>query len=358
MFLTVIIFVAVLALLILIHELGHFLMAKKAGIKVEEFGLGFPPRLYGKQVGETTYSINLLPLGGFVRLYGEEGGHLNDKRSFASQTIWTRTKVIAAGVLMNFFLGLVILLIYLGLGNPPIVSDPAKFVPQDKIEYRTMVIEVTEDSPAVQAGIEPGDFIKQLDQQSIAKTEDLSQYTEKRPNQKVKVIFGPDGQEKTATVKLADIDGRGRLGVIIGQAYGQVGYHWWQIPRVALEETGRIIGLIFYYLYKILEKLIVQQQVEEGVVGPVGIFMLTKQIVQMGFSPLLRFIAFLSINLGVINLLPIPALDGGQLVLLGFEKMRGRKIRKSVEHGLQMFGFILLILLIILITYRDVVRLF
>lgn len=357
MLLTIIIFVVVLAVLILVHELGHFLLAKKDNIKVEEFGIGFPPRIWGRQIKETLYSINAIPLGGFVRLYGEEGKHREDKRSFSAQTIWTRSKVVFAGVLMNFFFGLLILLVYFALGNPPAVSDPARFVKEDRIEYRTIILEVKEGSVAEKAGLKQGDYISQIDNQPVTKVQDLTKYTEPRANQEVTIIFGPNGQE-SKTIRLDNIEGKGRLGVMIGQTYGKIGYAWWQVPWVAIEETGRIIGLIFYYVFKILQRLIFEGQVEEGVVGPVGIFMLTKQVVQLGLAPVLRFVAFLSINLGVINLLPFPALDGGQLVLLGFEKARGRRIRKSVEYGLQMFGFAILIILIILITYRDVVRLF
>jgi regulator of sigma E protease len=145
--------------------------------------------------------------------------------------------------------------------------------------------------------------------------------------------------------------------VVVGQGYGKISYHWWQIPIIAFEEAGRIFGLIVFFLYKIIAQLVVEQEVQEGVVGPVGIFVLTSQIVKLGIGPILRFIAFLSINLAVVNLLPIPALDGGQLVILLFEKIRGRKIRKKVEQTLQIIGFSLLIILIILITYRDIVQL-
>lgn len=357
MLLTIIIFVVVLAALILVHELGHFLLAKRSGIKVEEFGVGFPPRIWGKRIGETVYSINLIPLGGFVRLYGEEK-EIKGKRSFSAQPIFTRAKVVFSGVLMNFLFGFLILLVYFGLGNPPVVSDPARFVSEDRIEYRTIVLEVKEGSAAEKAGVEPGFFISQVDDQSVAKVEDLTKYTEARANQEVRVIFGPNGQPEIKTITLDNIEGKGRLGVMVGQTYGRIGYSWWQVPWAAVEETGRITGLIFFYVYKILQRLITEGQVEEGVVGPVGIFMLTKQVVQLGLAPVLRFVAFLSINLGVVNLLPLPALDGGQLVILGFEKVRGRRIRKNIESGLQIFGFAILIILILLITYRDVVRLF
>jgi len=357
MLLTTAIFIAVLAVLILVHELGHFIAAKRAGIKVEEFGIGFPPRLYGKKRGETVYSINLIPLGGFVRLYGEEGSHSDSKRSFSGQSIWNRVKVVSAGILMNFLFGFLILLIYFSFGNPPAVSDPGRFVSEDKIEYRTLVLQVKENSAAAKIGIKEGDYISRVNNQLIGKVEDLTKFTEPRPGDEITVSFGSNGQQ-TKSVKLDNVDGKGRLGVMVGQTYGQIGYSWWQVPWVAAEETVRIIGLIFYYVYKILERLIVKGQVEEGVVGPVGIFMLTRQVVQLGLASVLRFIAFLSINLGVVNFLPFPALDGGQLVFLGFEKARGKKIRQSVEHGLQVFGFAVLIILIILITYRDVIRLF
>jgi len=358
MVITVIVFVAILAVLILVHELGHFLFAKKANIKVLEFGIGFPPRVWYKKVKETIYSINLIPVGGFVSMFGEQGGHDKEKRSFGAQSIWSRAKVIVAGVLMNFLLAFILLIIYFAFSNPPMATDPTTIVGQDKIEFKTLVMQVEEGSAAAKAGIQEGDFIYKIDNQEIETTDQLIDYTATKPNQKIKVTFGPNGETKTTSTVLDKIDGKGRLGVLIGQAYGQIQYSWWQVIVMAFSETFRIMGLIFYYIYKILARLIIEGQVEEGVAGPVGIFMLTKQMVSLGSAAILRFIAFLSINLGVINLLPFPGLDGGQLVLLIFEKIRGKKIRESVERGLQIFGFSFLIILIILITYRDVVRLF
>jgi len=358
MLLTAIIFIVILALLILVHELGHFLVAKRANIKVLEFGIGFPPRVWYKKVKETIYSINLIPVGGFVSMFGEQGDHDKEKRSFAAQSVWVRSKVTVAGVIMNFLLAIVILIIYFSFGNPPMVTDPATIVYQDKIEFKTVVMQVEEGSAAAKAGIQEGDYIYKIDNQKIETTDQLIDYTAKKPNQKVRITFGPNGETQTKTTVLDKVDGEGRLGVLIGQAYGQIQYSWWQVIVMALSETVRIIGLIFFYIYKILARLILKGQVEEGVAGPVGIFMLTKQMVSIGLAAVLRFIAFLSINLGVINLLPFPGLDGGQIVLLIFEKIRGKKIRESVTRGLQIFGFSFLIILIILITYRDVVRWF
>lgn len=353
MLLTILVFALSLGVLVFVHELGHFLWAKWQGIKVNEFGIGFPPRVFSKKYKGTRYSINLIPLGGYVSLFGEGGEHEEDESSFASRPVGQRAKVIFAGVLMNFLFGFLIFAVYFGLGQPPIVSDPAKYLPQDRIEYQTIVINLQEDSPLNQLNINQGDIITRIGDQQIGKVDDLINYTSENPGQEVEIEYQSGEQLLTGDVV---INQEGKLGVMIGQGYGQVDYRFYQVPLVALEESVRIVGLIFVTLYQIIAQLVAEQTVQEGVVGPVGIFMLTGEIVKMGIGPILKLVGFLSMNLAVINLVPIPALDGGQLVILAVEKIRGKKAREGTVKALQIFGFFLLITLIILITYRDIVN--
>ncbi len=356
MVLTIIVFALTLGVLVFVHELGHFLFAKIQGIKVEEFGIGFPPRVFSKKYGETKYSLNLIPLGGYVSLYGEGGGHEEDEDSFASRSVWQRAKVVFAGVLMNFLFGFLIFAIYFSLGNPPTVTDPARYLPEEKIAYQTIVIESQAGSPAEQVGLEQGDLITRVDNQQIGKVEDLINYTKENPGKLSTIIFKDSSQDNQLVEKEVNITDEGKIGAVIGQGYGQMDYAFYQVPLIALEESVRIVGLIFVTLYQIISKLLVEQTVQEGVVGPVGIFVLTSEIVKLGIGPILKLVGFLSMNLAVINLIPIPALDGGQLVILAFEKIRGKKAKEEVVGVLQFIGFALLILLIILITYRDIVQ--
>lgn len=356
MLLTILVFVLALGILVFVHELGHFLFAKIQGIKVNEFGIGFPPTIFSKKYHGTKYALNLIPLGGYVSLYGEGGDHSEDKDSFASRSVWQRAKVIFAGVLMNFIFGMLILAIYFSLGNPPTVTNPEKYLPAQRIDYQTIVVDIQEDSPAGEIGLEQGDHLKKIDQQEIGKVDSLIDYTSDHPNTEVNLTYF-DSSESKEISKVVKINDEGKLGVVIGQGYGQLDYYFWQIPLIAIEESFRIVGLIFVTLYNIIAQLIVDQTVQEGVVGPVGIFVLTSEIVKLGIGPILKLIAFLSMNLAVVNLIPIPALDGGQLVILAVEKIRGKKTKESVVKILQIFGFALLLILIILITYRDIVNL-
>ncbi len=353
MFLTIVVFALALGILVFVHELGHFLFAKIQGIKVNEFGIGFPPRIFSKKYKGTRYSINLIPLGGYVSLFGEGGEHQEDERSFASRSVGQRAKVILAGVLMNFLFGALIFAIYFSLGQPPTVTDPARYLPENRIEYQTLVIDVQEDSPLKDLDIGQGDIITRINGQEVAKVDDLISYTADNPNKEVEIEYLSGDQ---TLIQEATINQEGKLGVMIGQGYGQVDYYFYQIPLIALEESIRIVGLIFVTLYQIIAQLLVEQTVQEGVVGPVGIFVLTGEIVKMGIGPILKLVGFLSMNLAVINLVPIPALDGGQLVVLAVEKIRGKKAREETIKALQIFGFLLLITLIILITYRDIVN--
>lgn len=344
---TILILIIGISLLIFIHELGHFLAAKAFGLYVEEFGFGFPPRLFSVKRGETRYSINLLPFGGFVKIFGEqsdvsllgtEAGMVPKERSFAHQTASKRAVVIAAGVVMNIILGWILLSVIFMVGA----------------SGSTVITSVTPDSPAAVAGFQTGDRLIDFttSQEFIAfvnasRGEELT----------FKVGRGSETFEIKATPDQNPPEGRGALGVAITES---------GIPRLsffkALQEGFLTTFLIVWAILKSLGTLIVGiftgAEVLKQFVGPVGIFQVAGETAKVGMIYLWQLIALISLNLAVLNILPFPALDGGRLFFILIEKIKGSPISSRKETIANAIGFGLLLLLMVLITVRDVVRLF
>lgn len=359
---TVIIFLIVLSILIFVHEAGHFVMAKRSGMKVEEFGFGFPPRLWGFKRGETIYSINWIPFGGFVRIYGEDGEHRDAPRSFGAQTFWAKLKVVLAGVVMNFVLAAVLLMIgnFFGL-RIGLISNSDIAEAQNK---QVQVISVSEKSPAAQAGLQILDEIKGFKlidgtQQSVERTEDVQNFVRDHSGQTVTMLIQRGGQimEKTVQLRANPPAGQGPLGISLALT-GVVTHPWyvslWKgISDAAIITVNTVYG--FYYLFK---ELLIKWHLVADVSGPIGIAKLTGQAAQAGFSYLIQFVAMISINLAVLNAIPFPALDGGRAFLLIVEKLKGSPLNKKVEMTINAAGFFILIALMILVTARDISKLF
>jgi len=358
MFLTVVIFIFILGLLIFAHELGHFILAKRAGVRVEEFAFGFPPRIWSKKKKETTYSINLIPLGGFVRLFGEDGSDSENKKSFAAKSVFTRFKIIIAGVVFNLVLAFFIFMVYFSLQGPTITVDPIKYAQKDKINSQVMIMETVPGSVAASLDLKPGDIIEAINGKKIQLSNEVSEIVASRPNKKTSFTFRREGEEKTEIVVLGEKDGKGFLGVSMFDNVSQAAYPWYLIPYLALRDTGGVFVLIVKFIFVFLRDLVTEGKAPtEAGVGPIGIFILTKEFIKLGFVSLLRFIALLSINLSLINILPFPALDGGRILFLAIEKFRGgKKLKPKIEAAIHMVGFFIIILLIVLITYKDVLR--
>jgi len=336
-------FLIVIAVLVLAHELGHFVTAKASGVKVEEFGLGFPPRLLSIKRGETLYSLNAIPLGGFVKMAGEEDPKVSG--SLASKRIGTRLLVLSAGSLMNLLL-------------PLLLFSIAFMVPHNLVIGQVMIEEVDPDSPAARAGIEPGDTILSVNGKTVNNIGDLDRYIQTNLGKEIALLVKHSDsttENIQVTPRWRPPEGRGATGIVVTTAnatiISQSEPFWRAIP------LGVSSCIETFVLFKngIISMIIGSVPVE--VAGPVGIAQITGEVVKAGISPLLEFAAFLSINLAIINLFPLPALDGGRIIFVLLEVIRrGKRISPKREGLIHAIGFTLLMAAFIAITYQDIIR--
>ncbi|HBW74083.1 MAG: Membrane-associated zinc metalloprotease [Candidatus Magasanikbacteria bacterium GW2011_GWA2_45_39] len=378
---TVIIFIAVLAVLVLAHEFGHFIVAKRAGVRVEEFGFGFPPRFVGIQrihdhgkkkwriiwgakplvgqgynyvdSGNTVYSLNWLPLGGFVSLKGENGEFADEKDGFRQQKAWIRLLVLSAGVLMNLLLAAVLLSFGFMRGIPMDV-EPARAHARVTGAH-VGIVSVLSGTPAAEAGIIEGDIVKGVDDQLQIHLIDLQHYINTRAGTPVSFRIERNGTafDKQITPITLPQTGKGGIGVALAET-GLVSYS----PPWAVVEGFRSAGVLTWETLKGFGQLITGlfqgQKIAEGVTGPVGIAVLTGKVARMGFVYLLQFMAILSINLAILNIIPFPALDGGRVLFVIIEMFRrGKPVDKNIERTVHAIGFTLLILLVLVVTFND-----
>lgn len=358
MIITILAFIIVLSILVLIHELGHFLVAKKLGIKVEEFGFGFPPRLFGVKRGETIYSINLLPVGGFVKLYGEDaagGGSLKTKdteskkdvkRAFYARPIWQRFSVVVAGVVMNFVLAVVIISYLFGSQGVALPTENVR------------ITDVLPNSPAAVAQLQKGDEILTVNGISLKTTNEFISIIKENLDKEVTLIVKKDGQEKEVmlTPRKDFPEGEGPVGVGITNIEVKK-YPWWQAPFFGTLEALRFSWMIVSGLGDMIFGFLFKGVQPEGVAGPVGVAQLTGQAVSYGVTATLWLTALLSINLAVLNVLPIPALDGGRLFFILIEVVTRKKVNPKYEGYAHAAGIAVLLSLMLLITVFDVMRL-
>lgn len=350
--LTVVIFLVILSLLVFVHELGHFITAKKMGVKVEEFGFGFPPRIFGLKRRGTVYSINWIPLGGFVKIKGEQGEGAGEQDSFISKKIWQRSLIISSGVLMNYLLAAVILSIGLTIGLPTALDGLSSTT---KVKDRNIqIVSVYKDWPASQAGIKAGDVVVSIDQKKFNTIAELQDYNKTRTGTTIQVSLkrGQDKIEKSIVLKQSEGGGGGVMGVGLALT-GIVSYPWWQAIPLGFKGVVAITWQILVALFGILKNLIIAQPVALEIAGPIGIAVITKEAAQLGLVYLFQFVALLSINLAIINFLPLPALDGGRFLFLVLEKIRGKAVNRKAEAIIHNIGFFFLIALVILVSVRD-----
>jgi regulator of sigma E protease len=340
---TILIFLGILAVLILAHETGHFATAKAFGIKVDEFGLGFPPRLIGVRRGETLYSLNAVPLGGFTKMAGEEDPKV--ERSLASKGVGTRLIVLSAGSIMNALLPIVLFAI-------------AFMVPHDVLTGEVLVEEVAPNSPAAAAGVEAGDTILSLNNEPVHNIGDLHRYTHLNLGKEVNLMVRHSDattEELPLIPRWKPPEGEGAMGVAVSMPEATTisqSYPFWEAIPLGVTEC---IETYVIFKNEILKWFIGATPVQ--VTGPVGIAQLTGEVAKAGLSPLLQFAGFISINLAIINIFPLPALDGGRMVFVLLEWVRrGKRISARTEGLVHAIGFATLIAAMIAITYQDVVR--
>ncbi len=376
---TIIIFLIILGLLILSHEFGHFFVAKRSGVRVDEFGLGFPPRLWSIRRGETTYSLNLIPFGGFVKIHGENPDEesltgSDRKRAINAQPRWIQAAILVAGVTANLALAWLLLIIAFSTTGLPTQADavPAGY----KLDNpQVTIIQVKENSPAAQAGLIPGDQIVQLratNERLIKPTiEEIQAFVAAHPDSEIIVGYirthGPSIKPNIAerAVRPAKIgpDGspRGEAGKpAIGIGLETIGLLRLSLPQAIIAGTESVWRLTTSTVTAFGSLLVSlfrgQSEILNQVTGPVGLVGLVGDASVLGFGYLLLFTALISINLAVLNLLPIPALDGGRLLFLLIEKIKGSPMKPAVANAFNLTGFVLLMGLMLLVTYSDILK--
>jgi regulator of sigma E protease len=351
MLITVLSFILVLGVLVFIHELGHFIVAKRVGIRVHRFSLGFPPYIFTKTIGETAYSIGLIPLGGFVKMAGENADEpsTGDPREFGSKSLGERALVIFAGPFMNYLLAIILLAGVFYFGGQPIF-DKAKII----------VGPVTRDYPAQQAGLQTGDIIVAIDGQPVKDYDSLRARINRHYAEPLTLAWTRGVDTMTASIQTRmdkypnPQGGTDSVGVIgFGQqpiAYDE--YSLWESSRRGFVSAHVIV----WETVKFVKNVIVGQVSSKLIGGPIFIARQSGKEASKGLASLVFFMALLSVNLTVLNVLPIPILDGGHLLFLLIEWIRGEPPSPKVRMVAQQVGLIILVALIVFVSYNDVAR--
>jgi regulator of sigma E protease len=352
---TILLFVIILGLLVFVHELGHFAVAKYSGMQVEEFGFGFPPRLFGIKRGNTIYSINWIPLGGFVKIAGEDGGDTQNPGSFANKGFGARFAVLVAGVTMNVIFAWLIISLAMGLGLPTVINEGESLPPSAHMSETSIAFtDVKANSPAAVAGFKIGDSIVSVNGQEVSSIEQLQNLTSDNSGKETQYVVSRGDQriEQTLVPRPTPPAGEGPLGVALATVT-RVSYPWYEAPFRAFGVTFNLIWTTLSAFGGIIGQWLSGESVSAELSGPVGIAVLTRDVAQLGFIYLLQFTAVLSVNLAIINAVPFPALDGGRILFLIIEKIRGRKLPETAEQIANTVGFGLLLLLMLFVTVKD-----
>jgi len=345
---SVLVFLLSLSILVFVHEFGHFIAAKRSGVKVEEFGFGLPPRVFGRKIGDTLYSLNLLPIGGFVKLKGEDGEVMGfgSEGSFAAASNAKRLIIVVAGVIGNLILAYLIFVLLFLVGNPTLTG-------------KVKIAEVTKNSPAEASEIRAGDYVARVDGKQVSDPQDFINNVNGRKGKVVTLTVERDGEtiSLVTTPRVNPPSGEGPLGVVVGfdsnLTYKKTNLD--QAVILAAKEIYKDLSLMAAGLKNLVSEVFAGRAPAE-VTGVVGIYKISTQALEVGFRIYLQLVALISLNLFMFNLLPIPALDGGRLLFILIETMRGKKISPRVEKAVNNFGLAALLLLFVLVTIRDIKR--
>ncbi len=356
MILTIAIFIVILGLLVFVHEFGHFIMAKRAGMAVEEFGFGFPPRLFGIKFKETLYSINWIPLGGFVKILGEDGQMSDNPLSFGSKSFTQRFLVLVAGVSMNVVFAWLLISLGLGLGLPTVINEGEQLPANATLKSSSIaVLEVAQSSPAEMAGLKVGDRITMINGERIDSLEEVQTITKQIAGTEAtyEITRGETKMEQKITPRANPPADEGPLGISLASV-GLVSYPWYTVLYKGIIATANLVWSTLTAFWEVITNLLSGSGPGVDLTGPVGIARLTGDVAALGFIYLLQFTAVLSINLAIINGIPFPALDGGRILFLVIEKLRGKKMNAKAEQVANTLGFALLLLLMLFVTIKDV----
>ena len=359
MIFSIIIFIFTLLILVVIHELGHFLMAKKFGIKVEEFGFGIPPKIWGKKIGETLYSLNALPLGGFVRLLGEDDpGRPQNIRDFRAKPVHQRIIVVVAGVTMNLVLAWAIFYTILIYQNFKIIYPT--------LEPAVYIGFLEKDFPAEKSGINIGDRILKVDSKDVKTIETARNFIkEKKGNPVTLTLSDIEGNNHKIIQVIPKLVEKGDF--LIGVGFSPLAIKQYKTPTEKLFSgiaySWNLTKLTFGGFGKLLTDLITGnfKTASESVSGPVGLANMSNDILSSGRQALpfyIWFMGVISLTLSIFNVLPIPALDGGRLLFLVIEATFKKKVREDIEMRVHQIGFVILLSLALLVTYSDISKIF
>lgn len=360
--------------LVIVHEFGHFIMARRNNVDVEEFGIGFPPQAWGKKLKSGLFfTVNWLPLGGFVKLKGEHDAD-KAKGSYGSASLWAKTKIIGAGVVMNLFVAILMFVLLAVIGMPKIIDNQFTVKSDTKtIKNEVLIGVVEENSPASQAGLQSRDKLISIENQSgniqkISNAENLPQATKEFAGQKVQIVYERGGQIKTAEVTLRTAEEveaskntnepKGYLGIIPTEFTLQ--RSTWSAPIVGIGVAKQFTELTLKGLGSVVAGLFHgdTKKASSQVSGPVGVFVLIKDGSKLGIQFILMIIAVISLTLAIMNALPIPALDGGRLFVTYLYRILRKPLTAKAEDMIHGIGFAVLMLLFVLITVVDVKRFF
>ncbi len=361
---SVIIFIIILAVLILVHEYGHFIVAKKSGIRVEEFGLGYPPRakkLFRKN--GTDFTLNWLPFGGFVKIFGESPedesiNGIHKSEALISKPRWVQALVMFAGPFMNFFFAWLIIFVTLLAGLPTTIdkSFDRRFISEES----SVITDVAPGSPAEIAGLHAGDLVTSIsiggESEDIKNSDELHELVLANPGESVTV--GYSRAEVLGSVEIMPEAKDGTM--LLGVGIDEFGIYKPNFIRAFIDSfrfTGSMIVNIAGALWHLITGAFTGTADVSNLAGPIGIVGLVGDASRMGIIYLLSFTALISINLGIVNLIPFPALDGGRLLFLLIEKIHGGRVNYKLQNAINFVGFALLIILMLFISYHDIVRL-
>ena len=372
--------------LIIVHELGHFIVARKNGVEAEEFGIFFPPSLYKRRMKNgAIFSLNLLPLGGFVKLKGEHDSDM-EKGSYGAANLWVKTKIMAAGVFMNLITGVILLMILAWVGLPQLIPTQFSVAGGSRVtKQEVLVTSVEPNSPASTIGLKTESKILELGSpghpKNVTSIPDLQKLTKEYAGKRVEVVYVSNGNQYQKTVKLQSQsvvaaslktnNPKGYLGISLA-ALTLHSYKWWAGPVEAVGLTWQVIKLSFIGLGHAIQGLgqiiaglvtgntVARQHgqavASKQVAGPVGIFIILKDGSILGYQYMLFIIAIVSLTLAIMNILPIPALDGGRLWMTLISRAFGRPLSAHLEEVVNGIGMLILLTLIVLITIVDVHR--
>ncbi len=375
MIFSLLLFILILSFLVFIHELGHFVAARKNGVKVDEFGLGIPPRAWGKKVGETIYSLNWLPIGGFVKIRGEdfEDYDPKDPENFINKKPWQKSVILLAGIFMNFLFAVVVFYFLLSINgwksSPLAILTDYRFPFGQKVEVPNVTMGFSENSPAGAAGMQYGDQVLKLTTSETSiepkSTDEFISFVSDKAGQEITIDSKNINNNTEATYKVTPVYNEQLGRAIVGVQLGEVAQLAYTTPTDKLfagfTHSINVMGYSFAVLGSLVSTSVETKDIEpvaQGVSGPVGIYGAVNSITEMAgermIVSILDLMALLSLSLAVMNLLPFPALDGGRWVFVLFEWISGKKPSQKLEARAHQVGFAILIVFILVVTFKDI----